>query len=80
MVGEELSKQRPYEGGGSSDHLIAVQILKWGECCTEEVCGGGMLTAHVGQVQERGIWGGASREREGDPGGRFVLPLTYSQA
>ena len=23
-----------------------------------------MLTAHVGQVQERGIWGGASRERE----------------
>ena len=27
---EELSKQRPYEGGGSSDHPIAVQILKWG--------------------------------------------------
>ena len=57
--------------------------------CTEEVwggwcwkAGGGMLTAHVGQVQEKGIWGGASREREreGDPGGRFVLPLTYSQA
>ena len=39
---EELSKQRPYEGGGSSDHPIAVQILKWG---------GGMLTAHVGQVR-----------------------------
>ena len=52
---EELSKQRPYEGGGSSDHPIAVQILKWGGGCAEEVWGG-MLTAHVGQVRrERGM-------------------------
>ena len=46
---EELSKQRPYEGGGSSDHPIAVQILKWGGMLYGR--SGGMLTAHVGQVR-----------------------------